>query len=131
MKHHPWPRPSSYSPPRPWTAILAASVLLAGAGLLGVAPRGPARAATAPQKVTVRIANFDFAPRVLVVPAGTTVTWVNGDDDAHDIVADNKSFRSHAMDTDESYSFTFSAPGEFTYHCGLHPRMTGKVVVRG
>jgi len=85
----------------------------------------------APRKVTVRIASFDFAPRALIVPVGTTVTWINADDDAHDIVADDKSFHSHAMDTEESYSFTFTRPGEFPYHCGLHPRMTGKVVVRG
>jgi plastocyanin len=35
------------------------------------------------------------------------------------------------MDTDESYSFTFSTPGEYTYFCSLHPHMTGTIVVEG
>ena len=40
-------------------------------------------------------------------------------------------FKSKVMDTDESYSFTFSTPGEYTYFCSLHPHMTGTIVVEG
>jgi plastocyanin len=35
------------------------------------------------------------------------------------------------MDTDDSYSFTFTRPGEYAYFCSLHPHMTGKVIVKG
>ena len=36
-------------------------------------------------------------------------------------------FRSKALDTDESFVFTFDKPGEFVYFCGLHPQMKGKI----
>ena len=40
-----------------------------------------------------------------------------------------KAFRTKPLDTDDSYSFTFTKAGEFAYICGLHPFMTGKVIV--
>ena len=92
----------------------------------------PAAAAAAPARVQkVAIDNFAFSPQVIVVAPGTTVTWTNGDEDPHTVVANDKSFHSAAMDTDESYSVTFSKPGEYAYFCSLHPHMTGKVVVKG
>jgi plastocyanin len=39
-------------------------------------------------------------------------------------------FRSPGIDTDETYSYTFTQPGTYEYFCTLHPMMTGKVVVR-
>ena len=88
--------------------------------------------AAAPAKAQkVVIDNFAFSPQVIVVTPGTTVTWSNADDDPHTVVANDKSFHSPAMDTDESYSFTFTRPGEFAYFCSLHPHMTGKVIVKG
>ena len=88
--------------------------------------------AAAPAKVQrIAIQNFAFSPQVIVVAQGTTVTWTNADEDPHTVVANDKSFHSAAMDTDESYSFTFTHPGEFAYFCSLHPHMTGKVIVKG
>ena len=91
-----------------------------------------AAAAVAPAKVVkVAIQNFTFAPQVIVVAPGTIVTWTNADEDPHTVIATDKSFHSAAMDTDESYSFTFTRPGEYAYFCSLHPHMTGKVIVKG
>jgi len=39
-------------------------------------------------------------------------------------------FRSPGIDTDETYSYTFTKPGTYEYFCTLHPMMTGKVEVR-
>ena len=86
---------------------------------------------TAPAKAaTIRIANFDFGPGVVTVAPGATVTWINADEDAHTIVSDSKVFHSKPMDTGDQFSFTFQAPGDYAYHCGLHPHMVGKIVVR-
>jgi plastocyanin len=86
--------------------------------------------AAAPAGATVKIDNFVFGPQALTVPVGTTVTWVNQDDIPHTVVADDKSFKSRVMDTDERFSFTFTKPGEYAYFCSLHPHMTGKVIVK-
>jgi amicyanin len=68
-------------------------------------------------------------PEVTVRP-GTTVTWVNHDDDVHTVTSTADVFKSPGLDTNESYSYTFATPGTYTYFCTLHPLMTGKVVVR-
>jgi plastocyanin len=77
----------------------------------------------------VSIDNFTFSPAVLTVAKGTTVTWVNHDDIPHTVVNKDKAFRSKALDTDDSFSYTFTTSGTFDYFCGLHPHMVGKVVV--
>jgi len=76
----------------------------------------------------VHIDNFVFEPTQLTVKAGTTVTWMNRDDIPHTVVCAGK-FRSKAMDTDDRFSFTFTAAGEYKYFCSLHPHMTGMVKV--
>ena len=76
----------------------------------------------------VTIDNFTFQPAELTVKAGTTVTWKNHDDIPHTIVSAGK-FRSKTMDTDDSFSFTFTAAGDYKYFCSLHPHMTGTIKV--
>ena len=76
----------------------------------------------------VTIDNFTFEPAQLTVKVGTTVTWKNRDDIPHTVVSAGK-FRSKAMDTDDSYSFTFTAAGDYPYFCSLHPHMTGTIKV--
>ena len=78
----------------------------------------------------VMIDNFTFSPKELTVAVGTTVKWVNHDDIPHTVVNADKLFRSKALDTDDSYSFTFTSAGTFDYFCGLHPHMVGKVIVK-
>jgi plastocyanin len=80
------------------------------------------------EQTTVTIDNFTFAPAELTVKVGTTVTWKNHDDIPHTIVSAGK-FRSKALDTDDSYSFTFTTAGAYTYFCSLHPHMTGTIKV--
>ncbi len=77
---------------------------------------------------SVTIDNFTFAPAELTVKVGTTVTWTNHDDIPHTVVSAGK-FRSKTLDTDNSYSFTFTAAGDYKYFCSLHPHMTGMIKV--
>ncbi len=78
----------------------------------------------------ITIDNFTFTPKELTVAAGTTVKWVNHDDIPHTVVNKDKVFRSTALDTDDSFSYTFASAGTFDYFCGLHPHMVGKVTVK-
>jgi amicyanin len=77
----------------------------------------------------VNIDNFTFGPEKLTVKAGTTVTWTNEDDIPHTVASSTKAFKSKALDTDDSFSFTFTTPGTYEYFCSLHPHMVGTVVV--
>jgi plastocyanin len=78
----------------------------------------------------ITIDNFTFTPKELTVAVGTTVRWVNHDDIPHTVVEKKTTFRSKALDTDDSYSFTFASAGTFDYFCGLHPHMVGQVIVK-
>ena len=86
--------------------------------------------AAAASPATVEIDNFAFAPATLTVNAGTTVTWKNEDDSPHRIGDQNGTFKSAALDTDETFSHTFATPGEYPYICTMHPYMVGKIIVR-
>ena len=108
--------------------IVAAGVLV-GFGAYWASEDVESVSATGPGAVT--IANFAFSPETLEVPAGTAVTWTNNDDLEHSIVADDDSFRSDPLGNGSSYEFTFDAAGQFSYVCGIHPEMSGTVVVSG
>jgi plastocyanin len=83
-----------------------------------------------PETVEVKIDNFSFGPAELTVSAGTTVTWTNRDDIPHTVVSTDKVFKSKVLDTDEKFSYTFTQVGSFPYFCSIHPKMTGKVIVK-
>jgi plastocyanin len=79
--------------------------------------------------MAISIDNFTFSPQRLVVTVGTTLTWTNRDDIPHTVVASGKEFRSKVLDTDDTFTFTFTTPGSYEYFCSLHPHMTGMIVV--
>jgi plastocyanin len=92
----------------------------------------PANAPAAPpdSAAAVKIDNFSFGPQELTVAAGAKVTWTNRDDIPHTVTSTNDLFKSKALDTDDQFSFTFDRPGTYEYFCSLHPKMTGKVIVK-
>ena len=107
------------------------SVTLRGLGRLAIAAAitlflGSAHAYAEDTNITID--NFTFTPAELTVKVGTTVTWTNHDDIPHTIVSAGK-FRSKTLDTDNSFSFTFTAAGDYKYFCSLHPHMTGMIKV--
>jgi plastocyanin len=77
----------------------------------------------------VNIDNFAFTPKELTVTAGTAVVFRNRDDIPHTVVGANGEFHSKALDTDDSFSFTFAKAGTYVYFCGLHPQMQGRIIV--
>jgi len=116
---------------------VSTAVLLVVFGLgLGIAELGAGtetfsvRAQQKLEMAEVKIDNFSFGPAELTVPVGTTVTWTNRDDIPHTVVSTDKVFKSKVLDTDEKFSYTFAQAGSFPYFCSIHPKMTGKVVVK-
>ena len=109
-----------------YSLVLFAGV--AAAMIAGVVRAGEPPVAAASQQVAIY--NYKFGPDTLTVPAGTTVTWVNKDEVPHTVMSSDKRFTSSgALDTGDSYSYTFATPGSYEYFCTLHPFMKGKVVV--
>jgi len=94
---------------------------------LAAAPLSPAPLRA--EDATVKIDNFTFAPALLTVKTGTTVRWLNEDDIPHTVASSTRAFKSKALDTDDSFSFTFGAPGTYEYFCSLHPHMKATIVV--
>ncbi|HEY8007843.1 MAG TPA: cupredoxin family copper-binding protein [Methylocella sp.] len=101
------------------------SCTLAVAAALAAFPALPVYAAD----TQVNIDNFTFKPKDLTVKAGTAIVFLNRDDIPHSVVETNGAFHSKALDTDESFSYTFTKPGTYDFFCGLHPQMKGKIVV--
>jgi amicyanin len=100
------------------------------AGLLGCATGvSVGMAFAAADAAAVKIDNFTFTSKSLTVKAGTTVTWTNQDDIPHTVTSTTQQFKSKALDTNDTFSFTFTTPGSYNYFCSLHPHMTGTIVV--
>ena len=70
-----------------------------------------------------------FSPPTITVNMGDTVTWNNNDSVTHQPTADNNAWSGIAS-SGGSYSHAFPAAGTYTYHCAIHPAMTGTIIVQ-
>ena len=97
---------------------------------IGAATATPGSAA-APGTQVVMTDNR-YQPGRLTVRAGSSVTWVNRGTNVHTVSAQDASFDSGPIGPGESFTFTFSRPGEFPILCRQHllNGMTGVVVVQ-
>jgi len=89
-----------------------------------------ARHAPAATPPTVGIKQFTYAPSTLTVPVGTTVTWVNHDEEPHTVTSATGAFASSGLVNEDSFAQTFTKPGTYQYFCALHPHMKATVIVR-
>jgi plastocyanin len=76
--------------------------------------------------------NKGFTPNTITVVLGvnSTVVWTNNDSSPHTVTSDGGTFNSGNMAPGQTYSYTFTAPGTYAYHCTYHPWMTGTVIVK-
>ena len=77
----------------------------------------------------VTIVDFAFEPATIGVSAGATVSWTNTGQVVHTVTADNGAFNSGEMSPGATVTGTFNTPGTYTYHCSIHPDMTGTLIV--
>lgn len=102
-----------------------------GALALAFALADPALAATH----QVQVFSFGYDPATLTIQPGDTVNWVN-QGGAHNVRADDGSFRTDVRATNWTFSHTFNTAGEFPYYCEPHggpggSGMSGKIIVAG
>ena len=81
--------------------------------------------------------NKGFTPDNITVVLGVnnTVTWTNNDVSIHTVTSSSvpsgaSPFDSGFLDTGATFSYTFTTPGVYEYHCTIHPWMTGTVTVK-
>ena len=96
----------------------------------GEAPAQSKQPAPENTTVTVDIHDRTFDPAQLEVAKGTTVTWTNGDTEAHTVTADNGLFDSGVIEPGQYYSAWLGGSGTVSYHSETDPDLKGSVVVR-
>ena len=81
--------------------------------------------------VTVEMGDHFFSPNQLTVAVGTTIVWRVVGQNAHDVVARDRSFASSALNFGGTFAFTFAKAGRVPYFCSIHEGdgMLGEVVV--
>jgi plastocyanin len=126
---------------RPVSLILVTAVLAAACASPGETTSSDMQAShRAHPDADVVIDTSTFAPSVLRVSVGETVTWVNHDDFLHTVTSNPRgksaaagsglgSRFDHRLKRDETFSFYFERAGTFAYHCTIHPEMRGTIVV--
>ena len=86
-----------------------------------------------PASATYEVDVFDnvFTPLSITVPVGATVTWTHRGLELHTITVDTGGFFNQAIASGQSFSFTFTEPGTYSYHCIPHQAddMVGRVIV--
>lgn len=118
-------------------AIMTVSACGRSAATPPVMPMGPASSVPAPGPQIVdaiSIKGFAFAPDVLTVPVGTTVTWVNDEDSLHTVTSGTPEiptgrFDSGEIDTGVEFPYTFTKQGTYPFFCARHDFMKGVVTV--
>lgn len=88
----------------------------------------------APVTNTVTVSDFSFAPAVVRVPVGSTVTWQFNGPSPHTTTSATNVMTSVRWDSGiqragQTYSVRFDQRGSFDYTCKLHPAMRGTVIV--
>jgi len=123
--------------------LLAVGFPVATAAYSSLAP------ATSPQTTQISIVfgagtvqgTLGFSPDTVKVVIGVnnTVTWTDNDNsmDAngytpdHVLAANDGSFTSQPLNPGDTFTYTFTTPGTYPYHCNVHSWMSGTVVVLG
>ncbi|NJN18611.1 MAG: hypothetical protein HC822_21320 [Oscillochloris sp.] len=92
---------------------------------------GPTIAAPTPVvgNLQVQMESYGFIPEPAVIRVGGTITWINGDTWLHSATSFDGVFNTGLLRQNETYSVTFTQPGEFPYYCMRHPSVLGRVVV--
>ncbi len=108
--------------------ILMVAIAICGCTSASTTPSvQPSEQPPAQPSASVTIQNFAFSPGEVTIAKGGTVTWTNHDSTTHTVTFGDGS--SPDLDSGATYERTFNDTGTFSYHCSIHPSMTGKVVV--
>ena len=103
--------------------------LLVVVPVAGAHPQDMMGQSTTPKMWKVAIEDFYFEPADAAIQPGDTIMWVNEGNTPHTVTSDDGRFDSEVLNPGESFMLTFPEAGTFSYHCEIHPSMTGSVSV--
>lgn len=88
---------------------------------------------SAPPPVTISLQNFNFDPKDVTIPVGTTVTWTNVGG-RHTVETADGFLKSDTLIGGQTYQKKFDTPGVYAYYCDNHGAkdgtgMAGRIVV--
>lgn len=82
-------------------------------------------------KVTIEMKGYQFSETEITVKAGTTIEFINRDNDKHNAVAVDGSFKTELLDNGETATIKLDKPGVYEYFCEPHKEhMKGKIIVQ-
>ena len=109
--------------------VVLFTLLIFGISCYQSAPAPTPTPSPTPTITEVEISGFAFVPATITIPVGTTVTWTNQDSAPHTVTSETDLFDSGRLSTNDSFSYTFTDRGTFSYYCTIHPYMKGEVIV--
>ena len=93
-------------------------------------PTGAASPAPQPSAtIVVHIRDFQYLPKTVTVKVGDTIQYINDDESAHTVTADDKSYDSGYMAKGQTWSKTYTTAGAYPYFCLYHTFMRAGVTV--
>ena len=78
---------------------------------------------------TIQIESSGFTPNQVTINVDQIIRWSNLESTAHIVTSDTGAFNSPSLSNGQTFTHTFTTPGVYTYHCALHPAMTGTITV--
>ena len=72
---------------------------------------------------------FRFIPHVTVIQTGSTVRFLNNDNEPHNVYSPEGRYNLGTWPTGDTKDYTFKKPGIYTQLCNVHPDMLAYVVV--
>ena len=104
---------------------------LPGCGGSSSSPVAPTPSADVTVSIQGQQGNQSYAPNPTTIRAGQTVAWRNADSSAHTATGDIVGFNTGVLQPGGTSSpIAMATAGTFTYHCGIHPNMTGTIIVQ-
>jgi len=113
--------------PRLTNALLAVAAFAFGGAVAVTAwAVGPTLA------ITVGGQTLTFSPRTTAARVNTTVTWTNAGG-THTVTSDEGLFDSGTLSQGGQFTFAFTKPGTYNYHCNFHVAlgMVGTITIPG
>lgn len=104
-----------------WSAVAGLPWMLAGA----------LQAQTAAlQALEYEIQNQAFQPAMIEASVGQVVRWTNRDLARHSVTSDDDSWTTAILAVGDAGAYIPNKAGVYAFHCKVHPRMKGVLVVK-